>query len=136
MMPPVQSTTIEGLSVVLYPGMCHISKGFYFATLEYAWEHLRLADSHGKGYSLTVHTLTLIKQWAKAHGYIKERRRAKTIDDKPAYRIFGRADNSQGFSEVGTITEEQWRKLDRQLTLPLALPTAKARRRAGAGGGR
>lgn len=119
----VQSGTVEGFSVVLWPGMCHVSKGYYHATLGYLRQHMCLRDSRGAGFTVSPHQINVIKAWAKAHGYIKERKRART--------------QAGWCEESGTFTAEQWRKLDgSQRALPFDVPTPKARRRAGTAGDR
>ena len=75
---PVQSTTIDGLSVVLYPGRCFVSKGFHFGSLEEVIKHRTLHSTGDEYTKLTDHQITLVKQWAQSHGYIKERRIART----------------------------------------------------------
>jgi hypothetical protein len=116
----VQSGTVEGFSVVLYPGICHVSKGYYHATLNHARNHMELQDTQGNVFKLTPHNIHVITQWAKARGYQEslERKHART----PQASSF-----ADGCTEAGTFTAEQWRRL----APASGVQTHIARRRAG-----
>lgn len=74
----IQSSTIEGYSVTMWPGVCHVSKGYFHSTLGMLQRDPVLLDKELKALKVSAHAIQMIMNWATARGYTKERTRAVT----------------------------------------------------------
>ena len=71
---------------VLSPGVCYVSQGVYFATIQDMRNARCLKTKDGISWHLSDHQVHRIFQWARAHGYSKERQRVDTQANNPRRR--------------------------------------------------